>query len=253
MCCALTCTGSHPVSICHQCQISCEHAVNPRYLSPETPKSSPPAFPTVLLFVTRSASISPEGLMCSPSSDNKLRQPVASTVGWVSYFSRLTEVICSAQPSSAQIQRQQHTVGSGLTAGTHTGLEAANTHTHTLNIFTSADMMHAAFLLLFAFTGKTLCCRCMIFQFFFSRVRDRKVLVTTSIVLHSVYIWCVNYLIPSKCCHRVTSVQIYLKPKMVKSVHLFFSFIVFSEAEGKPVVHLKEEKQKLSSYCSIYT
>lgn len=131
MCCALTCTGSHPVSICHQCQISCEHAVNPRYLSPETPKSSPPAFPTVLLFVTRSASISPEGLMCSPSSDNKLRQPVASTVGWVSYFSRLTEVICSAQPSSAQIQRQQHTVGSGLTAGTHTGLEAANTHTHT--------------------------------------------------------------------------------------------------------------------------
>lgn len=136
---------------------------------------------------------------------------------------------------------------------THWTGSCKHTHTHTLNIFTSADMMHAAFLLLFAFTGKTLCCRCMIFQFFFSRVRDRKVLVITSIVLHSVYIWCVNYLIPSKCCHRVTSVQIYLKPKMVKSVHLFFSFIVFSEAEEKPVVHLKEEKQKLSSYCSIYT
>lgn len=172
MCCALTCTGSHPVSICHQCQISCEHAVNPRYPSPETPKSSPPAFPTVLLFVTRSASISPEGLMCSPSSDNKLRQSVASTVGWVSYFSRLTEVICSAQPSSAQIQRQQHTVGSGLTAGTHTGLEAVNTHI--LNIFRSADMMHAAFLLLIAFTGKSLCCRSMIFPFFFSESATEK-------------------------------------------------------------------------------
>lgn len=193
--------------------------------------------------------------MCSPSSDNKLRQSVASTVGWVSYFSRLTEVICSAQPSLSQIRGQQHTVGSGLTAGTHTGLEAVSTHTHV----TSPHLQIWCTLPFYSSSPSQvrLCAVGAWFFLSFFRVRDRKVLVITSIVLHSVYIWCVNCLTACRCCHRVTSEQILNQKWSNLSVSkpwlLFLSFIVLSEAEEKPVVQSKVEKPKLFSYCGIYT
>lgn len=57
--CALTCTDLHPLSFCHQWRISCEQAVNSHDLSLQMDKSSPPAFPLLLLFITGSSSISP--------------------------------------------------------------------------------------------------------------------------------------------------------------------------------------------------
>lgn len=108
-----------PAILFHWCQVSCERTLNSHYLSSQMDISSPPAFHSVLLFVTpplkRSSSISPA---------SRVKQGLMyTTVGGVSHFSR------SAQPSSAQIKGL---CGSGLTAGTHTRLQLlSHTHTHT--------------------------------------------------------------------------------------------------------------------------
>lgn len=106
--CALY-TDLHPRCARHKC---CEQC----YLSFQTDKSSTAAFNLLaLLFATRSSSISPASRVkprpdMSPSSVNQLHQSMPSTVGWVSYFSQWTGVICSAHPCSAQTKGQHHRV-----------------------------------------------------------------------------------------------------------------------------------------------
>lgn len=126
---------------------------------------NPPQLPFPLVFIICYSIIfnltclerSSQGLICPPSSVNQLHQSMLSTAGWVSHFSQdRSHLFCPALLSSDQRTASQ-SAESGLTAGTHTWLEAALTHTHS----TAADMMLVAFFLLVVFTGKTLCCMSM--------------------------------------------------------------------------------------------